>query len=68
MCNVNLKDELRSDKLRERLNLDSIERCVQNGDSVVKIRWTGGQVEWPQLSRILGEKEGHQQFWLKGLW
>ena len=30
MCNVSLKDRLRSDELRGRLNLESIGRCVQN--------------------------------------
>ena len=30
MCNVSLKDRLRSDELWGRLNLESIGRCVQN--------------------------------------
>ena len=30
MCNVSLKNRLRSDELRGRLNLESIGRCVQN--------------------------------------
>ena len=30
MCNVSLKNRLRSDELRERLNLENIGRCDQN--------------------------------------
>ena len=37
MCNVSLKDRLRSDELRGRLNLESIGRCVQNR----RLRWFG---------------------------
>ena len=37
MCNVSLKDRLRSDELRGRLNLESIGKCVQNR----RLRWFG---------------------------
>ena len=37
MSNVSLKDRLRSDELRGRLNLESIGRCVQNR----RLRWFG---------------------------
>ena len=37
MCNVSLKDRLRSDELRGRLNLESIGRCVQNR----RLHWFG---------------------------
>ena len=37
MCNVSLKDRLRSDGLRGGLNLESIGRCVQNR----RLRWFG---------------------------
>ena len=40
MYNVSLKDQLRSDELRGRLNLDSIGRCVQNR----RLHWFG-QIE-----------------------
>ena len=37
MCNVSLKNRLRSDELRGRLNLESIGRCVQNR----RLHWFG---------------------------
>ena len=49
MCNVSLKDRLRSDELRGGLNLESIGRCVQNR----RLRWFGHILrEWTRVSGL----------------